>query len=308
MECADIMRSGTMKSASFRAIEFDKDDIASDPVNFIVAASNIRSSVFGIPPIDRLSVRKIAGNILPAIITTTSAAAGLACIELIKIAAEKCRDLPTEDKSFGFFRSTWKAVKTFFAGDSAFINSKGTRFAMTPQRIKLGGSNMKKFRNSFFDLSSFSNAYSQPALATIKSIAGRNGEADIRYSDWDFVEVSVNLMLWHKETIAYLCPQRLLWQVTGSTKDLSCIDIQDAVYALFGVQMISISLDNQLLFADYLPNASTLLHSPIYNLLPNPEEFLDQGCKSDLNIFAIDSNQEVIQLPPFRVPRNIVDE
>ncbi|XP_014808979.1 PREDICTED: ubiquitin-like modifier-activating enzyme 7 isoform X3 [Calidris pugnax] len=71
-------------------IYFDKDDDIH--VNFITAASNLRAENYGIPPADWMTSKRIAGRILPAIITTTAAVAGLACLEVYKL-VWGCQDL-----------------------------------------------------------------------------------------------------------------------------------------------------------------------------------------------------------------------
>uniref|UniRef100_A0A8C3VDA2 E1 ubiquitin-activating enzyme n=1 Tax=Catharus ustulatus TaxID=91951 RepID=A0A8C3VDA2_CATUS len=51
-------------------------------IDFITAASNLRAENYGISPAD---CKQIAGRIVPAIITTTAAVAGLACLEIYKL-------------------------------------------------------------------------------------------------------------------------------------------------------------------------------------------------------------------------------
>jgi len=64
--------------------EFDKDnDLA---MRFVTAASNLRSSVFGIEPLQSLySAKGIAGNIIPAIATTNAICAGLQILQAFAI-------------------------------------------------------------------------------------------------------------------------------------------------------------------------------------------------------------------------------
>jgi ubiquitin-activating enzyme E1 len=66
-------------------IEFEKDDEANGHVAFVTAASNLRAIAYGIPPVDSMETRRVAGNIVPAMITTTGFVSALSCMELIKL-------------------------------------------------------------------------------------------------------------------------------------------------------------------------------------------------------------------------------
>ncbi|XP_069062945.1 ubiquitin-like modifier-activating enzyme 7 isoform X1 [Pleurodeles waltl] len=66
-------------------INFEKDDDSNFHMDFIVAASNLRAENYSIPQADRHKSKLIAGKIIPAIATTTSAVAGLVCLELYKL-------------------------------------------------------------------------------------------------------------------------------------------------------------------------------------------------------------------------------
>ena len=64
--------------------EFDKDDDLA--MRFVTAASNLRSSVFGIEPLQSLySAKGIAGNIIPAIATTNAICAGVQILQAFAI-------------------------------------------------------------------------------------------------------------------------------------------------------------------------------------------------------------------------------
>ena len=65
--------------------EFEKDDDSNGHVAFITAASNLRALCYGIPPVDAMETRRVAGNIVPAMITTTAFVSALSCIELLKL-------------------------------------------------------------------------------------------------------------------------------------------------------------------------------------------------------------------------------
>ncbi|CAM9842126.1 unnamed protein product, partial [Ectocarpus fasciculatus] len=74
------------------------DDDLNGHVDFITAASNLRASNYGIPAADRLSTKRIAGKIVPAIATTTAVVSGLACVELLKL----IQGAPITDHKNGF--------------------------------------------------------------------------------------------------------------------------------------------------------------------------------------------------------------
>ncbi|GKY95427.1 hypothetical protein MPSEU_000504200 [Mayamaea pseudoterrestris] len=74
-----------LRNTSLHAIDFEKDDDSNGHVEFVTAASNLRAISYGIPPVDSMETRRIAGSIVPAMITTTAFVAALSCLELIKL-------------------------------------------------------------------------------------------------------------------------------------------------------------------------------------------------------------------------------
>jgi hypothetical protein len=70
---------------SIYAAEFEKDDESNGHIAFITAASNLRAICYGIPPADAMETRRVAGRIVPAMITTTAFVSALSCVELLKI-------------------------------------------------------------------------------------------------------------------------------------------------------------------------------------------------------------------------------
>jgi len=72
-------------------VEFEKDDDTNFHIDFINAASNLRARVYKIQEVDRLKTKRIAGRIMPAIATTTSAVSGLVALELIKVLSKTAK-------------------------------------------------------------------------------------------------------------------------------------------------------------------------------------------------------------------------
>lgn len=64
-------------------LSFDKDD--KDTLDFVAAAANLRSLVFGIETKTEFDIKQMAGNIIPAIATTNANTAALCVLEAFKI-------------------------------------------------------------------------------------------------------------------------------------------------------------------------------------------------------------------------------
>jgi len=71
-----------------KVASFEKDDDSNGHVAFVTAASNLRAITYGITPVDAMETRRVAGRIVPAMITTTAFVSALSCIELVKLTQE----------------------------------------------------------------------------------------------------------------------------------------------------------------------------------------------------------------------------
>ncbi|XP_049268865.1 ubiquitin-like modifier-activating enzyme 1 [Rhipicephalus sanguineus] len=80
-----------LRDLTLEALELDMDNEFNFHADFIVAASNLRAANYNIQPADRLMSKLVVGKIIPAIVTTTSLVAGLACLEIYKLVQEHDR-------------------------------------------------------------------------------------------------------------------------------------------------------------------------------------------------------------------------
>lgn len=78
-EQAEALKSSLPKPS----ITFDKDD--EDTLDFVAAASNLRSIIFGIEPRSKFDIKQMAGNIIPAIATTNAMVAGLCVMQAFRV-------------------------------------------------------------------------------------------------------------------------------------------------------------------------------------------------------------------------------
>ena len=78
-------KTGASFMPQFNLADFEKDDESNGHVAFVTAASNLRALCYSIPPADAMETRRIAGRIVPAMITTTGLVSALSCLELVKL-------------------------------------------------------------------------------------------------------------------------------------------------------------------------------------------------------------------------------
>ncbi|KAG6861181.1 hypothetical protein C0995_002988 [Termitomyces sp. Mi166 len=72
-----------LRTGNESTISFDKDD--NDTLDFVTAASNLRSAAYGINRQTRWEVKEMAGNIIPAVATTNAIVSGLIVLQALHL-------------------------------------------------------------------------------------------------------------------------------------------------------------------------------------------------------------------------------
>jgi ubiquitin-activating enzyme E1 len=89
---SSLADSTTFGTCKVFPVEFEKDQDDNLHMDFITAASNIRASAYGIPEADKHRTKGIAGNIIPAMITTTALITGVCGFEILKFCQGKKKE------------------------------------------------------------------------------------------------------------------------------------------------------------------------------------------------------------------------
>lgn len=98
-ECCQAFVDAVVKiwnRGSIGSLSFDKDDALA--LDFVTAASNLRSHIFSIERKSRFDVKGIAGNIIHAIATTNAIVAGLQVLEAVKVLINKQKASASKEK------------------------------------------------------------------------------------------------------------------------------------------------------------------------------------------------------------------
>ena len=90
LSISDLPAPALFAGRRAKPITFEKDDDTNHHIDFIAATSNLRATSYLIPIADKFKTKMIAGNIIPAMVTTTSLVTGLVGLEMVKyVAGEK---------------------------------------------------------------------------------------------------------------------------------------------------------------------------------------------------------------------------
>ncbi|KAM0692443.1 hypothetical protein Q7P36_008646 [Cladosporium allicinum] len=124
--------------AGEQEMSFDKDD--KDTLDFVSAAANLRSHVFGIPSNSEWEIKQMAGNIIPAIATSNALTASLSVMLSYKVLRSKvgrseAMAKPTANNSLPTTILSGKDEPALGGSKMVFLNSKSTERVITTQGL-----------------------------------------------------------------------------------------------------------------------------------------------------------------------------
>ncbi|OHT04303.1 Ubiquitin-like modifier-activating enzyme 1 [Tritrichomonas foetus] len=131
--------------------EFEKDDPTNGHMEFIAAAANLRAINYRIPPTTKLEIKGIAGNIIPAIATTTAMVCGFVALEMYKVHSVTKKDLSEfrdgfvnlSSANFQLLQPNQVPTKTIMA------NGKQIKFSLWDKWVIEGDLTVKEFIAEF---------------------------------------------------------------------------------------------------------------------------------------------------------------
>jgi ubiquitin-activating enzyme E1 len=92
--------------------DFEKDDDSLAHVQWLLVASNIRNSQYKIEQANLFDARKIAGNIIPAMITTTALVSGYQILEYIKLIKFNKRGTKPDKSDIALYKNRFVNLNT----------------------------------------------------------------------------------------------------------------------------------------------------------------------------------------------------
>ncbi|EPY29245.1 ubiquitin-activating enzyme E1 [Strigomonas culicis] len=154
LQITDLPPPTAFAGRCMHPLEFEKDDPTNHHVEFITYCSNTRAEAYAIPPADLVRTKRIAGKIIPAMVTTTSLVTGLVGFEVLKYLLLQQRH--------------------------------GDRHVPSPKDVT---AQLSLYRSAFVNIALPLFAFSDPIIAAGRSYALPSG-GSVRWTAWDRLDIN----------------------------------------------------------------------------------------------------------------------
>lgn len=136
--CYSLDALSNRAQAGEHTMSFDKDD--KDTLDFVSAAANLRSHIFGIPANSEWEIKQMAGNIIPAIATSNAMTASLSVMQSFKVlksqaGKNEAMAKPTANNSLPTTTLTGKDDPPLGGSKMVFLNSRSTERVIATQSL-----------------------------------------------------------------------------------------------------------------------------------------------------------------------------
>lgn len=139
------------KSKLLHVEQFEKDDNTNGHMDFVAAAANLRAISYRIPTSSILEIKGIAGNIIPALATTTSMICGFVSLEMMKVHCISEKNI--EDFRDGFINistSTFQFIQPSPAQIKQ-VGNTGIKFTLWDKWVVEGNLTLNEFIQKFIE-------------------------------------------------------------------------------------------------------------------------------------------------------------
>ncbi|SCU65178.1 ubiquitin-activating enzyme E1, putative [Trypanosoma equiperdum] len=170
----DLPPVSQFNSRRMNPLVFEKDDPNNSHMDYITACSNLRATAYSIPPADVHYTKRIAGRIIPAMVTTTALVTGLVGIEALKYLLLAHR----ENGAQGLAKAN-------------------------PITEKVQEEYLSLYRNAFVNVALPFMAFSDPIAAPAKTVPMPDGSS-VRWGIWDRIDINEGRDITVKELVSIL--------------------------------------------------------------------------------------------------------
>lgn len=187
----DLPPPSQFASCTMQPEPFEKDDPQNHHIEFMTSCSNLRALAYGIPVADVATTKRIAGHIIPAMVTTTSLVTGLVGVEVLKYFLLQFRALQRVQQQLRTPSSASAEHGSEKESNTSTIHRRAASLLTpSPPTLEEVKVQLTIYRNSFVNIAIPLLAFSDPVMVKGRSYCLPESGRVIRWSSWDRVDVN----------------------------------------------------------------------------------------------------------------------